>query len=229
MLKLQNIDVALGQGTTLERCILDNLNLEVKTGEFVLLLGNNGAGKTTLFNVISGSIAPTKGTIHVGSEIVTDWPAHKRSPLISKVLQDPRIATIGQMTIEENLNFAYYRGKKRSLSFSNTPKKKSFFQEKLGLLGMGLENRLGEMAGNLSGGQRQALSLIMAIMAESKILLLDEITAALDPQMAETIMELTEKIVREEKRTTLMITHNLDHAAKYGDRVLHLKEGKISL
>ena len=227
MLELKNISVVLGKNTKLERQIIKDLTLTVAPGEFVVIIGDNGAGKSTLFNAISGSIPLEAGAIYIDEMNVNSWPDYKRSSLVSKVLQDPRMATVDTMALEENLSFAYLRGHTRKLIPHKTKERLALFQEKVALLGMGLEERLEEPAFNLSGGQRQALSLIMAILGESKVLLLDEITAALDPKMANVIMKLTSKIVREYKRTTLMITHNMAHALQYGDRTILLQQGKI--
>jgi putative ABC transport system ATP-binding protein len=227
MLKLDNINVTLNQGTNIERTILNDLSFEVSEGEFIIILGGNGAGKSTLFNVISGFMQPVSGNILIDKENVTFKKHTQRASFISKVMQDPKVGTMENMTIEENMSFACKRGQKRLFSQHLTSKRRAFYKEKLSILGMGLENRLEELVANLSGGQRQALSLIMSIMADSKILLLDEMTAALDPKMAENVMHIANKIVTEEKRTTLMITHNLGHALKYGDRILILGDGKI--
>ena len=227
MLKLDNINVILNQGTNNERSILNDLSFEVSEGEFIIILGGNGAGKSTLFNVISGFMQPVSGNILIDKENVTLKKHIQRAPFIAKVMQDPKVGTMENMTIEENMSFAYKRGQNRLFSQHLTSKRRAFYREKLAILGMGLENRLEELVANLSGGQRQALSLIMAIMADSKILLLDEMTAALDPKMAEKVMHIANKIVTEEKRTTLMITHNLAHALEYGGRILILGDGKI--
>lgn len=228
MLSLKNINVTMGRASPLERRVLNNLNLNVEMGEFVILIGGNGAGKSTLFNIISGITPIDSGSIILDKTEITSWGTEKRAPLIAKVLQDPRIATISNMTIEENLSFALKRGQCRGFALHASKDRRTLFREKLVCLGMGLENRLNELTGNLSGGQRQALSLIMALMNDSKVLLLDEITAALDPHMAELIMELTARIVQEEKRTTLMITHNISHMHQYGHRTLRLEDGQIT-
>lgn len=227
MLRLEKINLILNKGSNLEREILKDISLNIAEGEFVVILGGNGAGKSTLFNVISGYIKPIRGKIIIDQEDVT-FKAHvKRAPLIAKVMQDPKVGTMENMSIEENMSFAYKRGKNRLFSKNSTAFRRDFFKEKLAVLGMNLENRLDELVSHLSGGQRQALSLIMAIMADAKILLLDEMTAALDPKMAERIMHIAHKIISEEKRTTLMITHHMAHALEYGDRILILSEGKI--
>jgi putative tryptophan/tyrosine transport system ATP-binding protein len=227
MLKLEKLNVVLGEGSQLRRHVIKNLDLEVKHGEFVIIIGSNGAGKSTLFNAISGTTKLKTGKIKINNSNITKLATHERSQFIAKVMQNPEIATIDNMTIEENLSFAYMRGKKRRLSPHLNENRIFLFKEKLSLLEMGLEHRLFELTSSLSGGQRQALSLIMAIIANSEILLLDEITAALDPKTAELIMKITAKIVKETKHTTLMITHNMSHALEYGDRTILMSEGKI--
>jgi putative ABC transport system ATP-binding protein len=227
MLQLTNINVTVAKNTLLERKVLNHISLNVTHGEFVMIIGGNGAGKTTLFNTIAGDIEPDSGSIMLNNNNITDWPSYKRAGNIARVLQDPNTAVINGMTIEENLSFAYLRGKTRGLCLFSNKKRLAYFREKLKLLDMDLENRLTELTDNLSGGQRQALSLIMAIMANSAVLLLDEITAALDPKMADLIMQLTTRIVTEDKRTTIMITHNMAHALHYGDRTLLLDQGAI--
>jgi len=227
MLKLEKINVVLGEGSQLRRHVIQDLNLEVKHGEFVIIIGSNGAGKSTLFNTISGTTKLKSGKIKINDSNITKLPAYKRAKFVAKVMQNPAIATIDDMTIEENLSFAFMRGKKRGLSPHLNEDRISLFKEKLSLLEMGLEHRLFELTSSLSGGQRQALSLIMAILANSEILLLDEITAALDPKTADLIMRITAKIVKETKHTTIMITHNMSHALEYGDRTLLISEGKI--
>lgn len=228
MLSLINIDVKVGHQTSLERQVLKQLNLTVNQGEFIILIGGNGAGKSTLFQAIAGTVLPDAGQILLDNQDITQWPAEKRAGFIAKVLQDPRQATIAPMTIEENLSFAFKRGQPRGLHFHNTHQRREFFQERLLMLKMGLENRLDELVGHLSGGQRQALSLVMALLQNARILLLDEITAALDPQMADKIMELTTSLVKEEGQTTVMITHNPAHMQGYGHRTLELKDGQIA-
>ncbi len=212
MLQLKNINFST---------ILHNVNLQVADGEFVIIIGSNGSGKSTLFNIISGYMRPDSGSIMLANKDVTWHAQDKRATSVAIVMQDPRLGTMADMTIEENLSFAYMRGQKRGLQLHNTAQLRSLFQDKLAILGMGLENRLDDLVGILSGGQRQALSLVMAIIVDYKILLLDEITAALDPKSAETVMNITAKLVREEKRTAIMITHDMQHAARYGDRTLH--------
>jgi putative ABC transport system ATP-binding protein len=228
MLELKNIDVTLHNSSNKKYKILQQLNLTINQGELIIIIGRNGTGKSTVFNVISGTIIPNNGQIMLDNRDITFTPPHKRSLHIAKVIQDPKIGTIENMTILENMAFAYQRGTCRRLQLYNNAKNKKLFQDKLATLNMGLENRLDMLVANLSGGQRQALSLIMAILANSKVLLLDEITAALDPKVAEDIMQLAMHIIAEEKLTTIMITHNMTHALQYGDRILLLANGKFT-
>ncbi len=225
MLTLRDINVTLGKSTKLERKILNNLSLEIKSGEFVVVIGGNGAGKSTMFNVISGFLRPDYGQIIIEGQDATNMSQIRRSALVSKVMQDPRVGTMENMTIFENMAFAFRRGQRRVLKLFFDNSSREFFQIKLQMLNMGLENLMDELVSNLSGGQRQAISLVMSILADSKILLLDEITAALDPGSSEAIMKLTAKIIKEEQRTCIMITHNMDQAINYGDRLLLLKNG----
>ncbi len=227
MLKIESADVVVGKGTLLERKVLFDLDLEVKKGEFLVVIGGNGAGKSTMFNLITGFMKPEKGRIYLDGKEITEESQMARSKDISIVMQDPRVGTIEQMTILENMAFAYKRGQRRGFQRFSNQARRAYFKEKLALLNMGLENRLNELVVNLSGGQRQALSLIMAIISGSKILLLDEITAALDPKIAENVMMIANSIVRDGGLTCIMITHNMDHAIEYGDRTLLLKEGRF--
>jgi putative tryptophan/tyrosine transport system ATP-binding protein len=227
MLTLRDITVTLGKSTKLERKILNNLSLDIKSGEFIVVIGGNGAGKSTMFNAISGFLRPDSGQITIDGQETTHMSQIRRSALVSKVMQDPRVGTMENMTIFENMCFAFKRGQKRGLMpFFNGANRK-FFQTKLQMLNMGLEGRMDELVSNLSGGQRQAISLIMSILADFKILLLDEITAALDPGSSEAIMQLTAKIIKQERRTCIMITHNMNHAIDYGDRLLLMKNGSF--
>ncbi len=228
MMSLKNVYVTLGANTKLERNVLKGLSMEITEGEFVVLIGGNGAGKSTLFSILSGYRLPDKGSIFIDKTDVTKISQPTRSAFVSEVMQDPKLGTMEKMTIEENLSFALMRGRKRHLLPHNTKSRRNLFREKLSLLNMKLEDRMDELVGNLSGGQRQALALIMAVLTESKVLLLDEITAALDPKTAENVMNLAAKIVEEQKQTTLMITHNMHHAIQYGDRLMLLQDGKIT-
>ncbi|CAK8162417.1 putative ABC transport system ATP-binding protein [Candidatus Xenohaliotis californiensis] len=225
MLSLKNISITLGKSTKLEHKVLNNLSLNVKTGEFVTIMGGNGAGKSTLFNVISGFLKPDSGSVTINGCNMTSLSQIKKSSLVSKVMQDSRAGTIENMSIFENMTFALKRGKKRGFKpFFNSSNKK-FFQEKLQMLNMDLEYFIDKLVCNLSGGQRQAISLIMSTLADFKVLLLDEITSALDPKSSEIVMQLVAKILREKHCACIMITHNLDHAINYGNRLLFLKNG----
>lgn len=227
MLALKNISVKFNCGSPVEREVIKNLNLNVAAGEFVTIIGGNGAGKSTLFNIISGEHIADNGSVHIANQDYTRWPSYKRAVDIAKVIQDPKAATIAEMTIEENMAAALLRAGRRKLLPCINKQRQILFQEKLNVLNIGLEHRLKDLTGTLSGGQRQALSLVMATLASAKLLLLDEHTAALDPKMADKVMEMTETIVRQSQLTTLMITHNMSHALKYGDRTILLHDGKI--
>lgn len=227
MLILKNINLTLGKKSILERQILKNLNLAVANNEFVTVIGGNGAGKSTVLNAISGYFKPDSGRIILDGRDITNTKQASRSAFIAQVMQDPKIGTMENMTILENMAFALKRGQNRNLMPLSNNTRKKLFKEKLVTLGMGLENRLDELVSSLSGGQRQALSLIMAIIANSKLLLLDEITAALDPKIAETVMQIANKIIKKEKCACVMITHNMMHAIKYSDRIVVLKDGCV--
>jgi len=227
MLVLKDLTVILGQDSCLEKCVLRNLNLRVLPGEFVVLIGGNGAGKSTLFKAITGEVPRESGEILLDGQDIAQLSLRLRSAFIANVSQDPRTATMEHLTLEENLSFAWMRGQARGLKPCKNKERRIFFQERLKLVNQNLEHRLEEQVRNLSGGQRQALSLIMATLRDSKILLLDEITAALDPAMADLVMELTAGIVRRQGRSALLITHNMDYALRYGDRTLVLRDGHI--
>ncbi|MCC8419336.1 MAG: ATP-binding cassette domain-containing protein [Rickettsia endosymbiont of Glossina mortisans submortisans] len=223
MLSLKNIEVTFGKNTKLEQKILNKLSLSTKEGEIIVIIGNNGAGKSTLFNVISGFIKPDYGKIFISKQDVTETSQIYRAGLVSTVIQDSKVGTIGNMTILENMAFAFKQGQKRGFNLFSNKLRIELFQEKLRMLDMGLENRMNELVSNLSGGQRQALSLIMSALYDAKILLFDEITAALDPGSSESIIKFTTNIIHQKKCTCIMNTHNIAHAIKYGDRLLLLK------
>ncbi len=225
MLILKNIHVTLGKTSTLERKVLNDLSLTATSGEFIVIIGENGAGKSTLFNVISGFLKPDAGQVILDGQDMLFMKRAAQSALVSKVMQDPRVGTMENMTVFENMAFAFKRGQRRGFMPFFSDSRRQFFHQKLEMLGMGLECFMDDLVGNLSGGQRQAISLVMSMLADSKILLLDEITAALDPGSSESIMELTSKIIKQEKRTCIMVTHNMNHAINYGDRLLLLKNG----
>lgn len=226
MLELTGINKVFNRGTVNESVLFDNFSLSVKKGEFVCVVGSNGSGKTTLLNIISGSISADSGKIILDGTDITKLPEYKRAKKIGRVFQNPAIGTVPYMTITENLSLAANKGKKYDLSFAVDKKKKEYFREILHTLGLGLEDKTEIPVGLLSGGQRQALSLIMSTLTPVDLLLLDEHTAALDPKTAETIMLLTDKIVREKNLTAIMITHNLRYATEYGNRLIMMHEGK---
>lgn len=227
MLELINIHKTFNQGTIDEKTLFENFNLEIKDGEFVSVIGSNGSGKTTMLNIISGSITADRGTVRLDGKDISGMKDYKRAKKIGRVFQNPALGTCPSMTIWENMSIADNKGKAFGLSFGLNRQRKDFYGSQLELLGMGLENRMNTLAGSLSGGQRQALALIMATMIRPDLLLLDEHTAALDPKSSDTVMMLTEKIVREKNITTLMVTHNLRHAAECGTRAIMMHEGSI--
>ena len=229
MLDLKDISVTFHANTVNERKALDHLSFHVENGDFISVLGTNGAGKSTLLNVISGSIMSDSGTILLDGKDITAYPEYKRAREIGRLFQDPLKGTAPHMTIEENLGLAYSRGKRTTLSRAIKKGDRSFFIEKLKELGLGLEDRISTTVGLLSGGQRQALTLLMSTIVTPKLLLLDEHTAALDPKTAELIMELTDKIVKEKNLTTIMVTHNLRYAIEYGNRLVMMHQGNAIL
>lgn len=229
MLKLKNISITFNEGTPDEKRALRNVNLHLKRGEFVTVIGGNGAGKSTLMNAISGNLMPDVGDILINDKRVDHLPEYKRSQFIGRVFQDPMAGTAPSMTIQENLAIAYSRNKKRGLSLGVTNKRRQIFVDYLRQLHLGLHDRLNAQVGLLSGGERQALSLLMATFTEPNILLLDEHTAALDPARAELIINLTSDIVKQFELTTLMVTHNMQQALDMGDRLIMLDAGEIIL
>ncbi len=228
MLVLDNISAVVGNNDSLQRKVFDGLSVQIQEGDFVSIVGNNGSGKSTLLNVITGSVGVTHGNVMLNQENITKHSLQKRSHLVARVMQDPRKGTMENMTIYENLSLAFKRGDERRLDLFDTLQRRMFFSEKLSMLGMNLENRLDELVVNLSGGQRQALSLIMAILHPSKLLLLDEITAALDPRTAELVMKIASNIVAANKITTLMVTHNMHHAIDYGNKIIIMDNGRVA-
>ncbi|MGM0472123.1 MAG: ABC transporter ATP-binding protein [Bacillota bacterium] len=229
MLKLAKVQKIFNKGTVNENIALKGIDLELDTGEFVTVIGSNGAGKSTLLNSIAGSLRIDRGRIVVDGLDVTGHPDYKRAGLIGRVFQDPLQGTAASMTIEENLAMAAARGKKRGLSLGVTPQKREEFREHLSLLELGLEYRLTDQVGLLSGGQRQSLTLLMATLAKPKVLLLDEHTAALDPKTAKQVISLTEKIVDRDNLTVLMVTHDLNQALDLGTRTIMMDKGRIVL
>ena len=229
MLRLKGITKIFNQGTQDERRALDDFSLEVADSDFITIIGSNGAGKTTLLNVIAGTVEPDEGQLIVDERDVTRWPDFKMAKFISRVFQSPTMGTAAEMTIEENLCMAELRGKKRGLKWGVTGNRRSRYKEILKVLDLGLEERLKQSVGMLSGGQRQSLTLLMTTLALPRVLLLDEHTAALDPRTATKVMDLTDSMVRENKLTTLMVTHNMNQALRYGNRMVMLHQGRVQL
>ena len=227
MLEISNIYKTFNPETIDEKILFSDFSISVDDGEFVSVIGSNGSGKTTMLNIASGDIEPDSGTITLNGIDLTGMKNYQRAKYIGRVFQNPAMGTCPSMTIWENMSVADNKAKKYNLTRGLNKQRKDFYRSQLELLGMGLENRLSTPAGSLSGGQRQALALIMATMERPELLLLDEHTAALDPKSSDTVMELTEKIVREKKITTLMITHNLRYAVEYGTRTVMMHEGGI--
>lgn len=229
MLELSHIYKTFNAGTIDEKVLFSDFNLTIDDGEFVGVIGSNGSGKTTMLNIISGSISADGGSVKLDGEEIGHTKDFKRAMRIGRVFQNPSLGTCPSMTIWENLSIADNKGKRFGLSFGLNRARKDFYKSQLELLGMGLENRMDTLAGSLSGGQRQALAMIMATMTRPDLLLLDEHTAALDPKSSDTVMMLTEKIVKEKNITTVMVTHNLRHAVEYGTRAVMMHEGGIIL
>lgn len=231
MLELRNISKTFYPGTVNEKRALSGLSLHLKPGDFVTIVGSNGAGKSTLFNAIAGGFYVDEGAILLAGEDITFRPEYKRSRVLGRLFQDPMRGTAPHMTIEENLALAYLRSAKHQHAFfSRTTKKdREFFREQLTKLEMGLEDRMEQPVGLLSGGQRQALTLLMATLVPPKLLLLDEHTAALDPATAEKVLKITREVVAEHQITTLMVTHNMNQALELGSRTLMMDSGRIVL
>ena len=227
MLEIKNLRVIFNEGTVNEKIALDNINLKLEDGDFVTIIGSNGAGKSTLLNSIAGDIEVESGRIYNNSRDITYEKLHKRARYIGRLYQDPLKGTAPNMTIEENLGLAFSRGKKMRFGFAVRKEDHKFFKEVCAKLGLGLEDRLKNPVGLLSGGQRQALTLLMATLEAPELLLLDEHTAALDPKTAKQILEITKEIVEKNNITTLMITHKIQNALEYGNKTLVMNRGKI--
>ena len=225
MLDLHSIYKTFNAGTVNEKTALNGLNLHLNEGDFVTVIGGNGAGKSTMLNAVAGTWFVDEGKITIDDIDVTKLPEHKRAKYLGRVFQDPMTGMAATMQIEENMALAARRGMTRSLKAGITAKEREFYREQLKILGLGLEDRLTSKVGLLSGGQRQALTLLMATLKKPRLLLLDEHTAALDPKTADIIMELTGKIVAEKHLTTIMVTHNLRFAVEYGNRLLMMHQG----
>ena len=230
MLELKNIGKTFNPGTVNEKIALEGVNLHLDDGDFATIVGSNGAGKSTLFNAIAGEFIADTGTITLAGKDITFLPDYKRSKAIGRMFQDPLRGTAPHMTIEENLALAFLRASGHTSPFSRITKKdRDLFAEKLSELGLGLEDRMKQPVGLLSGGQRQALTLLMATLVTPKLLLLDEHTAALDPGTAEKVLRITREVVAEHRITTLMVTHNMHQALELGNRTLMMDSGNIIL
>tara|TARA_B100000315_G_scaffold40024_1_gene34934 strand:+ start:1054 stop:1902 length:849 start_codon:yes stop_codon:yes gene_type:complete len=228
LLLLKKVSKEFGIGTIDRVKALDNINLSINEHDSITVIGSNGAGKTTLLNIIAGVYPPERGgNIIINNMDITNLVEHKRSQYFGRVYQDPHIGTAAKMTIGENLSLAMARGRSRGLRVATTKKRLMYFQEILATLQLGLEDRLNTLVGTLSGGQRQALALVMATISRPALLLLDEHTAKLDPNTAGIVLKLTEDIVSSENITVLMVTHNMEHALRYGNRLLMMHKGKI--
>lgn len=229
MLRARQLEMTFNPGTPIENRVLRGLDLEIPTGQFVTVIGSNGAGKSTFLNAVSGDLIVDAGTIEIDGRDVTRVPAAQRAGLVARVFQDPMAGTCESLTIEENMALAWRRGEGRGLRFSVDKATRELFREKLAMLKLGLENRLADRIGLLSGGQRQAVSLLMASLKPSRILLLDEHTAALDPKTAAFVLELTARIVEGAKLTAMMVTHSMRQALEFGSRTVMLHEGRVIL
>ena len=227
MLKINGIKKTFNAGTVNEKTALNGLQLHLNPGDFVTVIGGNGAGKSTMLNAIAGTWLVDEGSIIIDGVDVTKLSEYKRAKYLGRVFQDPMTGTAANMQIEENLALASRRGKKRTLKAGITAKEREYYKEQLKILDLGLENRMTAKVGLLSGGQRQALTLLMATLEKPKLLLLDEHTAALDPKTAAKVLEATDKIVAKDNLTTIMITHNMKDAIAHGNRLIMMYEGKV--
>lgn len=227
MLELKNIDKYYNPGTVNEMCLFQNFNLTIKDREFVSVVGSNGSGKTSMLNLICGSMDMEQGQIIMDGRDITKEKEYKRAKYMGRVYQNPAMGTCPSMTILENMSLADNKGKRFGLTGGTNKKRIDVYRDSLRQLGLGLEDKMNVKVGALSGGQRQAMALVMSTMTSIDFLILDEHTAALDPKTADLIMELTEKVVREKNLTTIMVTHNLRYAVEYGDRLLMMHEGNI--
>ena len=229
MLDINHIFKTFNPGTINEKCALSDLDLHLKTGEFVTVIGGNGAGKSTMLNAVAGVWPVDSGSVVIDGKDVTGLPEYRRASLIGRVFQDPMMGTAPDMLLAENLALAYRRGRRRGLAWGVTKAERELYREKLRALGLGLEDRLTAKAGLLSGGQRQALTLLMAALQRPRLLLLDEHTAALDPATAAKVLELSDRVIRENGLTAMMITHNMKDAITHGNRLIMMNEGRIIL
>ena len=229
MLVLQNLHKTFHPGAVTQKTALDGVNLTLQKGDFVTVIGGNGAGKSTMLNAIAGTFPVDQGAILLGGREVTHLPEHRRAAFLGRVFQDPMTGTAATMNIEENLALASRRGQRRGLRWGISARERAVYREKLSSLDLGLESRMGSRVGLLSGGQRQALTLLMATLKKPELLLLDEHTAALDPKTAEKVLRLTRQLIHENDLTALMVTHNMKDALALGNRTIMMHEGKIIL
>ncbi|WP_459614764.1 ABC transporter ATP-binding protein [Bordetella sp. 2513F-2] len=229
MLSAKDLHITFNPGTPIETRALRGMSLDIPTGQFVTVIGSNGAGKSTFLNAVSGDLPVDSGTVCINGTDVTRAPVWRRAALVARVFQDPLAGTCEDLTIEENMALAQMRGARRGLGGAVTPAMREAFRARLATLGLGLENRLSDRIGLLSGGQRQAVSLLMAALQPSRILLLDEHTAALDPRTADFVLQLTARIVAENRLTTMMVTHSMRQALDVGDRTVMLHQGQVVL
>lgn len=229
MLQIKEVTKIFNRGSVDERVALDGVNLEVSTGDFITIIGGNGAGKSTLLNCVSGVHMVDKGSIIIDGKDVTSLPDYRRAKDIARIFQDPMMGTAGSLTVEENMAMALKRGRKRGLRPGSNEEKRAFFGQKLTLLQLGLEERLNTPVKLLSGGQRQALTLLMTNLIKPRLVLLDEHTASLDPKTAQKVLELTRELVEKDGITTLMVTHNMEQALQVGNRTIMMHDGKIIL
>lgn len=229
MLELKGVSKVFNTGTPDEKVAIDDIDIALNKGEFLTIIGSNGAGKTTLLNLITGTFEADKGDIFIDGLNVTHLPEHKRAVYMGRIFQNPLMGTAASMTIEENLGMADLRGKTRTLRWGVSRKKRAHYIQMLKKMKLGLENRLKQSVNLLSGGQRQSLTLLMATLSLPKLLLMDEHTAALDPKTAMRVMKLTAEIVHQNQLTAIMVTHNMEQAIKYGNRLIMLHEGRVQL
>ncbi len=228
LLKLNKITKIFSKGTIDEVTALDKINLDVGTEDYITIIGSNGAGKTTLLNIIAGVFPPENGgKIVINGQEMSGLSEHKRANHVGRVYQDPHIGTAAKMSIEENMAMALLRGQPRGLRAASSKKRRELFRAALTPLGLGLENRLSALVGTLSGGQRQALALVMATLSKPSLLLLDEHVATLDPRTAQIVLDLTEMLVQREKMSTIMVTHNMEVALRHGNRLIMMHKGRI--
>lgn len=229
MIGARHVTKFFNRGEVNEVLALREVSLTVNEGDFITVIGSNGAGKSTFLNALAGVFPIEEGSISVADQDVTTWPEHRRAAFLGRVFQDPLLGTCPHATIEQNLALASRRGKRRGLKRGVRKADRALFREKLSMLGLGLEDRLTDATGLLSGGQRQAMTMLMATLVRPKVLLLDEHTAALDPKTAVQIMQLTDELVRSERLTTLMVTHNMAQAIEYGNRLVMFHQGRVIL